>query len=66
MPALSGAQTRERPRGTRTTTVPAILSCQPWRSASFTIQTKPYTGGTRVYNEYVNVLDGGQYVPAYR
>ncbi|MCA9810798.1 MAG: hypothetical protein KC473_10690, partial [Candidatus Dadabacteria bacterium] len=45
---------------------PAAIHLQSDNGDNFTIQTKPYTGGTRVYNEYVNVLDGGQYVPAYR
>ena len=45
---------------------PAAIHLESENGDNFTIQTKPYTGGTRVYDEYVNVLDGGQYVPGYQ
>ena len=45
---------------------PAAIHLESESGDNFTIQTKPYTGGTRVYDEYVNVLDGGQYVPGYQ
>lgn len=45
---------------------PAAIHLQSENGDNYTLQTKPYTGGTRVYDEYVNVLDGGQLVPYYR
>lgn len=45
---------------------PAAIHLESENGDNFTLQTKPYTGGTRVYDEYVNVLDGGQYVPGYQ
>lgn len=35
---------------------PAAIHLESDNEDNYTIETKPYTGGTRVYNEYVNAL----------